>query len=587
MSEALLPVADGAATRRALLGLLGQSPVRTALALLATVCATIAGLLVPPLLGRIVDAVIDGAETSRIDLLAAGLLLAGIAQAGLTALAIVRVASLGEHVLAEVREDVVERVLHLPLADVEAAGLGDVVARVSGDVDAVSEASREAIPELVAAGFAIGLTVVGLGILDWRLALAGFAVLPVQVLATRWYLRRSAPVYAEERTALGRRTGTITEVVAGAPTITALRLGPRRTTDVADRSVEANDTALHAARIRSKFFGFLNVAELTGLASVLVVGFFAVRADAITVGTATAGALYFHRLFDPFNSLLGLLDTAQEATAAFARLVGVLQAPVPDPPETVEQPADGSVSLAGVSFEYQPGHPVLHHVDLDVPDACRMALVGPSGAGKTTVARLVAGIDAPTGGELRIGGLGHRELHPVVWRTTVNLVSQDAYVFSGTIADNLLLADPEADEAALRGALDAVDALGWVDRLDDGLHAEVGDGARALSAVEANQLALARVALRPARVVIFDEATAEAGSTAARQLDDALARVASGRTSIVIAHRLTQARDADRIAVLEHGRLVEHGTHAELAGAAGQYAELWRHWQAARPESTG
>ena len=579
----LLPIADGPTTRRTLVRLLRRSRFRTLLALGLSVAATVVGLFVPPLLGRIVDVVIDGGSTSEIDSLAAGLLVAAVAQAVLSAIAIVRVASLGEHVLANVREDVVERVLHLPLADVEAAGMGDVVARVSGDVDAVSDATREAIPELVGAGLTIGLTVVGLGILDWRLALAGFAVAPIQLLATRWYLRRSSPVYAAERVALGRRTGSVTEVIAGASTVTALGLGAARSADVAERSAEANELALSAARVRTRFFGRLNGAEFTGLATVIAVGFFTVRADAISVGTATAGALYFHRLFNPFNSLLGLLDTAQDATAAFARLVGVLETPAPIERDDVEEPVDGSVSLRAVEFEYESGHPVLHDVHIDVADRSQTAIVGESGAGKTTVARLVTGIDNPSSGDVEIGRIDHRRLDRARWRRTVNLLTQDAHVFSGTIADNLRLVAPDATDTELRGALEVVDAAGWVDRLDDGLDTEVGDGGRELSPAEASQLALARANLSSARVVVFDEATAEAGAAASRQLDAALDAVAEGRTSIVIAHRLAQARGADSIVVLERGRVVESGAHDELVSTDGRYASLWDDWHRSRP----
>lgn len=576
----VLPVATPRQVRRAAAGLLRRH-LRLALPALALLLgAVVAGLLVPPLLGRVVDVVLEGGPVRSLVVATVALLGAVLAEAALTGLAIPAVARTVEAGMAEVREGVVERGLALPLAEVERVGTGDLIARVSGDVDAVSDASREALPVLLAAALTVGLTLVGLGVLDWRLALAGLVVVPVHVLATRWYLRRSGPVYASERRALGARTQRLEESLAAADPLRALGLGRRHLGLAAEASAAAVEKSLVAARLRSRFFACLNVAELIGLASVLATGFWLVRADVISVGVATAAALYFQRLFNPFNELLGLLDTAQDTAAAFARLVGVLLVPAPD------RVALGAVNGSGVEvddvrFAYPGGPPALRGIDLAVAPGSRVALLGGSGAGKSTLAALVAGLHAPSEGRVRVAGHDAGELARAPDARVVGLITQDVHVFAGTLADDLRLAAPDASDVQLEAALRAVGA-GWATDLPDGLSTAVGEGGRELGPVEAQQVALARLLLADPAVAVLDEATAEAGSAGARTLDAAAAAALRGRTSLVIAHRLPQALDADEIVVMVDGRVAERGSHAELLEADGPYARLWAAWQGAR-----
>jgi ATP-binding cassette subfamily C protein len=500
------------------------------------------------------------------------------AEAVLGGLATALVAVAGERALADLRETVLQRALDLPLADVERTPSGDLLARVTGDVEAVSRSFREALPQLVGAVLTVALTLVGLVVLDWRLALAGLAVAPIHVLATRWYLRRSGPVYAAERVALGARTSQVVETVAGSATVRAFRWQRAHGGLVAGASARAIERSLVAARLRSRFFATLNGAELVGLASVLAVGYAAVAADVVSVGEATAGALYFHRLFNPFNAMLGLLDTAQDAGAALARLVGVAAVAPPAQPVSPVAPRDASVRLSGVTHEYVPGHPVLRDVHLQVAPGERVAVVGPSGAGKSTLAKLVAGVHEPTAGGVRLGGRTPADLGREGLRRTVALVTQEVHVFAGTLADDLRLVRPDARDEELLAALAAVSARGWVEALPAGLATVVGEGGHPLAPARAQQLALARLVLANRPVVVLDEATAEAGAAGARVLEAAAARATAGRTVVVVAHRLTQAARADRVVVLDAGRVVEQGPHGDLVTAGGPYARLWSAW---------
>lgn len=630
-----LPVASGRETWRAVARLARPQRRLVVVGAVVLLAATTAALAIPLLLGAVVDVVVGNRPEGQLEWLVAGLVAATIMQGVLYGFGDWAVGRLGELVLADLREDVVDRALAVPIEDIERAGTGDLVARACGDVDAVGEAMREAIPEILACALIIALTVVGLAALDWRLALGGLAAVPIQVVAARWYLRRSGPIYTAERAAEGVRSQRLHASVTGARAIRSFRLQQAHVATIEQTSRRAVDLALSAASVRARFYSALNGAELVGLGAVLLVGYPLVQSETITVGGATAAALFFYRLFDPIGALLLQLDTAQAAGAALARLVGVASLPAPAPATPGDQspigaganpggptaggsahpapaspgadgpspigasaseatsaagdlappggdgdtvPGDGGlgaaaaggVRLSGVTFSYDGERDVLTDVDLTIDPGERVALVGPSGAGKTTVAKLVAGIHRTADGTIDIGA------------GRITLVTQEVHVFAGPLAADLRLARPSATDDDLHRALDLVGATPWVDALPDGLATVVGDGGHSLSPTEAQQLALARLLLADPAVAVLDEATAEAGSSGAGVLDDAAAAAIEGRTALVIAHRLSQAAAADRIVVLDQGRVAEQGTHDELLAAGGVYAGLWAAWSGSR-----
>ncbi|NYI04366.1 ABC transporter ATP-binding protein [Allostreptomyces psammosilenae] len=574
----LLPTATGARTRAAVRELLRPHRPLAAGAFSVLAGATAAGLLTAPLLGRVVDSVAEGRPVDALTLPVLLLAAVAVAQGAATALGVGLVARLGEGVLATLRERFVERALRLPLEQVERAGSGDLTSRVTGDVSTVAEAVRGALPELARSVLTIGLTLVGLAVLDWRFLLAALLAVPIQLHTVRWYVRRAVPLYAEQRVAVGAQQQQLLDTIGGARTVRAFRLAEQHTERVTRRSRAAVELALRGIRLLTGFYGRLNLAEYVGLAAVLATGFVLVRADSVSVGTATAAALYFHSLFGPINVALALVDDALLATASLSRLVGVAELPLPHEPRRPALPADASIKVAGVHHAYQPGHPVLRDVDLAVTPGERVALVGASGAGKTTLAKLIAGIHTPSAGTVSLGGVDLADLGPAAVRRTVVLVTQEVHVFAGPLADDLRLARPDATDEDLRTALDRVGALDWARALPDGLDTVVGEGAHRLTVTQAQQLALARLVLADPPVAILDEATAEAGSAGARVLETAAARALEGRTGLVVAHRLTQAATADRVVVMEAGRIVESGSHAELVAAGGRYAALWEAW---------
>ncbi|WP_433352722.1 ABC transporter ATP-binding protein [Micromonospora saelicesensis] len=584
----LLPTATGRQTWTALRTELALLPGLSAVAGTLLVVAAATGLVAPWVLGRLVDDVIAGTDTPRViawaGVIAGAAVLAGLLTAAGAAVA----ARLGETVLARLRERVLDRALHLPSATLERAGTGDLVARAGDDVAVVTNVIATSGPAFLGALLSVVLTAAGLFALDWRLGIAGLAAAPAYAVALRWYLKRSVPYYARERVATGERAQATAEALRGAATVRAYRMEDAHVARIAERSGVARDLSLEIFGLYTRFGLRINRSEFVGLAAVLLAGFLLVRGDLATVGAATTAALYFHRLFNPIGLLLFESDSVLQAGASLARLVGVTTlpdtaAPAGTAPTRHDRGIPAALEVAVGQHRYDDGPVVLRDIRLRLAPGERVALVGASGAGKSTLAGIIAGIIAPTDGAVTLRGVPLTQLDEHRLRREIALISQEVHVFAGPLADDLRLADPDATDAEIAAALDLVGATEWVRTLPEGLATAVGEGGRQVTSAQAQQLALARLILADPAVAVLDEATAEAGSAGARDLDRAAVAATEGRTTLIVAHRLSQAATADRIVVLDQGRVAEHGTHAELLTAGGGYSQLWRSWSMPDP----
>jgi ABC-type multidrug transport system fused ATPase/permease subunit len=575
----ILPVADGRAVRRYAMSLFGRHPRLIATALGLQVLAAVAGLAAPRLLGDLVQAVAGGTTVGHVDrvvLLLVGFLLA---QTVFTRYARYASSVFGEQVLAELREDFVESSLALPVGVVEAAGSGDLLTRTSRDVDLLGWSVRLALPEWCIATVTAVLTFVAAVLVGWWVALPCLLGVPPLVIGLRWYLRRAKDGYLREIAAYGVMNASLTETVEGARTVEALGLGPQRL-----RRIDQDIAGSYAAErytlfLRTVFFPSVEVAYLIPTVTTLLFGGWLYTQGSVSLGDVTAATLYVQMLIDPVDRIVSILDELQIGAASLARLLGVAHVP-DDRVTTGRVPAGEQVEAEDVRFSYVPGRDVLHGVDLSVAVGERVAMVGPSGAGKSTLGRLLAGIHPPRTGAVTVGGVGLTELPLATLRGHVALVTQEHHVFVGTLRDNLALAvdEPVPDERLLE-ALEAVDAREWVDSLPQGLDTVVGSGAGSVSAAHAQPIALARLVLADPHTLVLDEATSLMDPRAARHLERSMAAVLEGRTVIAIAHRLFSAHDADRVAVVEDGRITELGSHDELVARGGSYAALWSSWQ--------
>ena len=539
----------------------------------------VANIWIPIQLGRVVDVVISARDTG---LLRIGIELVGaaLAAASFSAWGFFVLSRLTERVIANLREDMVGTALGLPVHRVEDAGTGDLVSRSTDDVAELSKAVTETVPVLANSGFAIITTALALVTLDWQFLLVIVAAAPIYVIAARRYLRVAPGRYAAERASMADRARRVLEAIRGRSTVRAFGMEETMHVRIHAASWDVVEHGYSARRTMFVLQLWMTSVEFIMLAAGLLVGYLTVQSGAMTVGAVTGAMLMLIRLRGPLMGLMRVLDTIQSGYASLARIAGVVINPLRPTKPAGAPPKQGHVEVKDVSFSYGQGWAV-QDVTLTIKPGEMVAVVGASGAGKTTVAALLAGLRVPDSGTVKVDGVEVTSLSDSERVARLAMVSQEVHVFSGTLREDLSLAQPEATDAEMIAVLERVHAQ-WFNQLADGLDTVVGAQGMQLEPVAAQQLALARVMLLDPRVVVMDEATAEAGSQGAQSLQDAAEALAKDRAALVVAHRLDQASRADEILVMDNGRVVERGTHAQLLEFDGRYQQLWTAWQRGR-----
>jgi ATP-binding cassette subfamily B protein len=568
---------------RALARLARPYPGRSALAVVTLLAFTLVALL-PPYLSKLAidDGIADG-DLALLTTVAIAYLLAGAAVFLFSGLQTYLTGWVGERGLADLRTSLFRHLQRLSLGYYERNRTGAIVSRITNDVEALDQLVTDGVSSLVQNSLLLVGTAVVLFLLDWRLALATLVVLPLMAVVTVWFRSRSNRAYRSVRERLGLVTATLAEDISGMRVVQSYTREPASQSTFRGVNERYRGANYETVVLNGIYFPAVDV--LSSLATAIVLGFggwLVVEGD-LTVGTLFAFTLYLANFFDPVQQLSQLYNTFLSATAALDRILAVLDEDpeVVDAPDASELPRiEGHVRFEHVAFGYGDLPEVLHDFDLDVPAGTTVALVGHTGAGKSTVAKLLARFYDPRGGSIEIDGRDIRAVTQVSLRRQLGIVPQEGFLFAGTLADNVAFGRPDATRAEVEAAIRAVGADTFVAELPDGADTELGERGFRLSLGQRQLVAFARALLADPRILILDEATSSVDIGTERRIELGLRTLLAGRTAFVIAHRLSTIRRADLIVVLDHGRIVEEGAHDELIAAGGPYTRLYGDWAA-------
>jgi ABC-type multidrug transport system fused ATPase/permease subunit len=563
--------------------------LRTSFSAFSLLAAT-ATALAPPFLAKYaLDAAHSGDIGTHLWLIVGIFLAAGLGNWGMTYVETYMTGWVGERILADLRKQLFGHLQRLSLGFYERNRAGVLISRMTNDVEAIDQLVTDGVTTLAQSTLTLGGTAVLLLVLDWRLALATLAVIPFMSIATMLFRTRSSRAYAEVRERLGLVTATLAEDISGMRMVQAFVREQRATENFGTVARRYRDANMQTVVLNAVYFPFVSFLATLALAIVLGYGGHLYFQHAISLGTLFAFMLYVNNFFDPVQQLSQLYNTFLSATAALDKIMGVLD----ETPEVLDRPTaqplphiEGHVRFEGVHFAYglrggALGEEVLHGIDLDVPAGTTVALVGHTGAGKSTIAKLLARFYEPTSGRITIDGHDLNDVTQESLRHQLGIVPQEGFLFAGTVAENIAFGRPDARPEEIVRAAQTVGAHEFILRLEDGYETQLGERGSRLSLGQRQLVAFARALLADPRILILDEATSSVDIGTERTIEGALRTLLADRTSFVIAHRLSTIRDADLIVVLEHGQVIEQGSHEELLARRGLYTSLYGDWAAA------